>query len=334
MVQLNSDSKVIIVNTAFLGDVLLTAFLTQKIKNQFASNISLVTNKQGAEIISPVDSVDNLFVLDKKNQHRSLKSTIEFAKTINEYKFDLLISLHRSFRTSIFVKQFKDTYKIGFHNSSFSSVYDKKIRYKNYLHEAERYLSTLFEDYSRDSISYTIDIDDKIYIENLLLKNGFNESKKTIIIAPGSVWRTKKWGNEKYKELSDILKSEYNVVAIGSPKDAVELPVGTINLIGKTSLPQLYHLVSISDLLITNDSAPTHLGSIVNVPTITIFGATSPIFGFAPISDNHLIIQNSNMSCRPCRIHGSELCPLGTHECMTSITAQQVAEHAFSLLKY
>jgi heptosyltransferase-2 len=72
-------------------------------------------------------------------------------------------------------------------------------------------------------------------------------------------------------------------------------------------------------MVITNDSGPIHFAGLAKCPTIAIFGPTTPKFGFAPTGVNDIIIENKNLKCRPCAIHGSNSCPLGTHECMTSI---------------
>ncbi|MBK9246855.1 MAG: glycosyltransferase family 9 protein [Ignavibacteria bacterium] len=93
-----------------------------------------------------------------------------------------------------------------------------------------------------------------------------------------------------------------------------------ISLAGETSLLQTIALLRLCSALITNDSAPTHLAWIAGCRTITIYGPTSPIFGFAPRGETDIILENTFLKCRPCAIHGGNVCPIGTHECMKSIT--------------
>lgn len=324
--QIEQNSKILIINTAFLGDIALTAFLTQKIKDLHNCHISVLTTKSGAEVLSSIKSIDCLFILDKKGLHKSIADTIEYSKSLSVYNFDSIISLHKSYRTSQIVKNIYAKTKIGFDIATNSRVYNRKIKYHNHFHEVERYLSTVFDDLSLHKVELDISENDKLFVENILVQEKFNDDKKTIVLAAGSVWQTKKWGNDKFINLSNILKEQYNVVFIGSKVDKVDNPLGTINLCGITNFAQTFHLLTLSNLIITNDSAPTHFASIANIPTITIFGATHPMFGFSPLADNSIIIQNENLKCRPCRIHGSEECPLGTHECMTSIKPSEVAE--------
>ncbi|MCB0702409.1 MAG: glycosyltransferase family 9 protein [Candidatus Kapaibacterium sp.] len=324
LIDIAPNSNILIINTAFLGDIALTAFLTQKLKSSHNCQISVLTTKPGAEVLSPVKSIDSLFILDKKGTHKSIRSTIDFAKSLSAYNFDIIVSLHKSYRTSQIVKNIHSDIKIGFDNATNSRVYTHKPKYLNHLHEADRYISTIFEDFEKMPIELDLNIDDKLFVENLLLQNKFNENKKTVVLAPGSVWNTKKWGSTNYSDLANLLLGDYNVVVVGSKQDCLKLSNGVIDLCGKTTISQTYQLLLQSDVLVTNDSAPTHFASLTNTPTIAIFGATHPMFGFGPLAENSVVVQNESLKCRPCRVHGSESCPLGTHECMSSISPSSI----------
>ena len=332
LIEIAPNSKILIINTAFLGDIALTAFLTQRIKNSQKCLISVLTTKAGAEVLSPVKSIDCLFILDKKSTHKSMSNTIEFAKSLSAYEFDIIISLHKSYRTSQLVKNISAPIKIGFDIATNSRVYTHKVKYKTHIHEALRYISMLFDDSNLVNVELDLTMDDKLFVENLLVQQKYNDSRQTIVLAPGSVWETKKWGSANYSNLANLLKIEYNVVVIGNKQDSIETDIGVINLCGLTSIAQTYQLLSSADILVTNDSAPTHFASITNTPTITIFGATHPMFGFGPQAEKSIVVQNDTLKCRPCRIHGSEVCPIGTHECMTSITPNMILERINSML--
>jgi heptosyltransferase-2 len=118
------------------------------------------------------------------------------------------------------------------------------------------------------------------------------------------------------------------VLLIGAPDerrdcdaiaDAAGLP-STENLAGELSLGDLLALISIASRVISNDSAPLHLAESVGTPVTAIFGPTVPELGFGPIGERSGVVQIDGLACRPCRIHGSDRCPIGTHECMTRIT--------------
>jgi ADP-heptose:LPS heptosyltransferase len=134
---------------------------------------------------------------------------------------------------------------------------------------------------------------------------------------------------ERFAELArKIVESGRKVAVIGGNGDrelceTVASDFG-LSLAGALTIPQSVELLRRAELLVTNDSAPTHFASLVNCPTAVIYGATSPIFGFGPLSANSITIGLDNLKCRPCRIHGTRKCPLGHFHCMTELSADQV----------
>lgn len=337
--MLSNSSNICIINTAFLGDIILSSYLTQIIKNNYPEcKISFITTQIGAELLKPIKSIDNLFIFDKRNNHKSIGSMKEFAKLLSNLDFDLLISLHKSFRTSLLVYLIKAKFKLGFKNSSFSIVYNKRIKAIQTKHEAEKYIQ--FFEFLNKSKEYLNDINIEIeisendtnYVENLLLQNGLNIGDRFICIAPGSVWETKKWPKTYFNQLSDYFKN-YKIVAIGSKKDSDLIDnEKIINLCGKTNFTETFKILKLAEGLITNDSAPTHFASIVNCPTLTIYGPTSPIFGFYPLSKKSKSLS-AELDCSPCNIHGANKCPLDTHECMNSLMPEKISQEMIKIIE-
>ncbi len=78
-----------------------------------------------------------------------------------------------------------------------------------------------------------------------------------------------------------------------------------------------------SSLLLSNDSAPLHLGVAVGTSLVAIFGPTVTEFGFAPYGEGSVVIERS-LDCRPCGIHGGMRCSKKHFRCMTEITPEEV----------
>jgi heptosyltransferase-2 len=156
-----------------------------------------------------------------------------------------------------------------------------------------------------------------------------------VAIAPGSVWATKRWKQEYFAQLSILINdSGFKAVMIGSKDDSklckeIATKSNSLSIAGKATIPQTISFLQMAKALITNDSAPTHFAGLAGCPCITIFGPTSPLFGFAPRGKHDVIMQDDSLKCKPCRIHGSKKCPIGTHECMVNIKPDMV----FSELK-
>src|SRR5690606_34472323 len=128
-----------------------------------------------------------------------------------------------------------------------------------------------------------------------------------------SVWFTKRYPKEKFLNLLKILgERNVSVFLIGGKND---MELGEylydnsgkdrlFNLIGKLSLLESAELIRRSKLLVTNDSAPLHIGNAMGTDVIAIYGATIPGFGFYPYRDNDVVFETNGLPCRPCSIHG------------------------------
>jgi heptosyltransferase-2 len=153
-------------------------------------------------------------------------------------------------------------------------------------------------------------------------------------IAPGSIWPTKRWPAEYYKAVTKRLAATgFHTLLIGSRDDKAVSEKISANLkqctvlTGQLSLRQTFYLLqSCCRGILSNDSAPMHLGLAASIPVFGVFGATVPEFGFAPVGENGYIFENRDILCRPCGIHGGAKCPVKTFACMEQINPQQVAE--------
>jgi heptosyltransferase-2 len=153
---------------------------------------------------------------------------------------------------------------------------------------------------------------------------------RTVFLAPGSVWPTKRWTENGYVGLASVLKARnFKIVLVGSPderelceKVAKEIP-GVENRAGQTTLAGLVELFSTGVALVCNDSGAMHAAAAAGLPTVAIFGPTVLNQGFRPWNDRAVVVQR-DIDCRPCGKHGAKKCPIGTHECMTQIFAEDV----------
>jgi len=341
--KITNYQKIAIINTAFIGDVLLSIFLAQIIKNIHPnSNIYFVISSKLAELLSCVQAIDRIIVYDKHDKDKGFKGFISIIQKIRQEKIELILAPHRSARTSLISLLAKPVLSVSYDTSSLKFFYKRVVKYHYRYHEIERNFELLkpFED-----VPLPLDLPkvEFVFPNNLHKKiapfvGEFFEKKKIIIIAPGSVWKTKRWLPERFQSLAkDLQNNGYKVVLIGSDFDRflceeIAKASGALNLAGKTNLVESLYLIKHSSLLITNDSSPTHLASLVDCPCITIYGPTIPEFGFYPRSKKSRIIQVDNLNCKPCSIHGYNRCPLKHHNCMRLISEEKVLEASKELL--
>jgi heptosyltransferase II len=344
--KIDDFKRIVIIQTAFIGDVALALPLTtiMKQKNPDAK-ITFVTTPAAASLVSCCSSVDNIITYDKRNLHKGYKGIKYIAGLLKNEESDCIICLHRSLRSSLVSYLSGVKFTVGYEKAALSFLFKNRIKYQKQSHEISRnlsFLSVFSGIYSDDSFPEVIldfSEDDTGMIDLKLKKEGIKGEKPLIVLAPGSVWETKKWKEEYFAELAVLmLKSDYQVVLTGSDNDKelckrIAEKSGALNFAGQTTIPQTLILLSKSSLVVTNDSAPTHFAGLAGAPVITIYGPTSPGFGFAPTGKYSKVIENNELKCRPCRIHGSRKCPVKTHVCMTSISPQSVYEESKKLME-
>jgi heptosyltransferase-2 len=214
-------------------------------------------------------------------------------------------------------------------------VYTSRHHYIKGIHEVER--QRTFLSIYRNNINPAEQPHRRTLLSASMHRELLAEDSHYIMIAPGSVWNTKKWPQHHFKTLICALleNQSHSIMLIGSESDRAlcesiipeTLRDRINNVAGTMTLDETLRAMKNAKYLIANDSAPIHLASLVNCPTIAIFGPTHPAFGFAPMSDVSYIMQK-NMECRPCSIHGQTTCPLGTHACMEDILPVDVMQIA------
>jgi heptosyltransferase-2 len=336
MLKINDNSKILINQTAFIGDVVLTLPLAAKIKEiQPKCQLHFLTTKVSSQLPELLYEIDRVIIFDKRGEDKGFAGFKKLSKILKSENYDIIISPHKSARTSLINYWAKAKFSISFNISAFSFLYNIKVKYDRNKHEIDRNLDLLEPLINADNkkpplLKLNFKSGTILKIDKYLIENQLN---KFIIIAPGSVWATKRWLPDNFAELAKLLIDRgYKILLSGSKDDSIICQqIATkvksnmlVDVSGKFSINDTIYLISKAETIITNDSAPIHFAGLTHTKTIAIFGPTIPEFGFAPIGKDDVIIQNENLKCRPCAIHGSNKCPIGTHDCMKSISPEIV----------
>ena len=332
-------TKILILQTAFIGDVVLVTPLVRAVYDCFpAAEIHFLTIPASQNLVETLPFIKKLWIFDKRGKDDGIRGLLKLARRLRQEKFQLALVPHRSLRSSLLVFLAGIPRRIGFNRSSSAFLFTDRVIYQHSLHEVERNLSLL----QPLHLQLPEKILPEIYLNNQdkeqvtwwLKNSGIDKNSPFITLAPGSVWFTKRWPAGYWAELADLLRKEnYKIILIGSSEDkylASEIiPDSTASIIdafGRFTLRQSAELIRRSRLLISNDSAPTHLGSAVRTPVLTIFGSTIPSFGFSPCSTGSRVAEIMNLPCRPCTDHGKMKCPLEHFKCMRELTPAIVFE--------
>lgn len=327
--------KVLIIQTAFLGDAILTLPMVQVLKEKNPDwQIDFLCIPATSILFKHNPLINKLIVYNKRggDSFRRIKKEVK-----NNY--DIVISPHRSSRSSLIAYFSKAKERITFDKSSLSFLYTDKVKYVTGIHEIQRNLSLLkplgiYEEFIIKPELY-LSTEEENKINELFALEKINSADDIIAVAPGSVWFTKRYPKEKFAEVLRLLRNKNSKIFLIGGNDDVELGnylvthsdnKNIVNTIGKLNVLESAELIRRCRVLLTNDSAPLHIANSVGTRVISMFGATVPQFGFFPYGKDDVILETEGLVCRPCSIHGGKSCPIGTFICMNNIKEQAVYE--------
>ncbi len=324
--------RVLILQTAFLGDVVLATPMAESIKNSRPEwEVDFLTTPESGALLENNPNISRILTYDKNKSERGVKGFLSKISEIEAGAYDIALIPHRSIRSAALVRFAGIPLRVGFDKSAGSFLFTEILKYENELHEVERNLKLV------ESLNLSVSkvkprlypsSDDVKKSEKILKSSAKLKNKPIIAIAPGSIWPTKRWPIDNYIELAGMLvKDGFGVVVLGGEKDKALFEKismeGVEVFAGSTTLLESAALLKKCEALVTNDSAPLHFAVAVDTPVVAIFGATAPKFGFYPYNSDDIVIERE-LPCRPCAIHGGMKCPIGTFECMLDIGAEEV----------
>ncbi|MFC2103210.1 glycosyltransferase family 9 protein [Bacteroidota bacterium] len=335
--------RILVIQTAFLGDAILTLPMIQALKvknNRQIVDVLSIPSTEEVFLSSPY--VDNVIVMDKRKTHRGLLALNRFIQKLKCNNYTKIYSPHRSFRSAYMTLGLDVRESYGFNNSSLKFVYKYITDYNYQHHEVQRNLSLIGKE--TDSSGWkilpeiSVSENQKARVNDLLAKTRLTDS--FITIAPGSVWKTKRYPKESFIQIIKLLvTSGEKVLLIGGSDDKrlcdeiqSEVDSEIIVFAGNLVIPETVWLLKKSKLLITNDSAPTHLGMSADIPVITLYCSTVPDFGFYPYNNKSSVLSYDKLDCKPCGIHGYRDCPVKTFDCGHRLLPEDIINEAKRLI--
>ncbi|AZZ37187.1 glycosyltransferase family 9 protein [Bdellovibrio sp. qaytius] len=331
----------VVVQTAFIGDVFLSIPFLKRLKALYPNDKVIFVAKKGvADYLLKLQVIDELITVNKGDK----SSYREAIKEINSHTVANVFCLHRSLRSALFTWQLKAKKKYGFDQGLNFLFFSETVKYLKSYPDAIRQMALLapIDPQTNEKIQETnwsylnkseADGSFAPIPEFFSMKSGSHSTNqiKKIALFPGSVWETKKWPVNYYAELCEKLITQgYQVFLMGGPEEAslceeikAKNPTAEV-LAGKMKLVDSIDFLKSCDLIIGNDSSPSHLGASVGTPVMAIFGPTTLDLGFRPWNDQSVVVENRDLKCRPCGLHGHNKCPLGHHKCMKDILPENV----------
>lgn len=315
----------LVVQTAFLGDVVLTTPLLTTLASA-EGPLDVVTTPAAAPLLETHAAVRHVIAYDKRGADRGWRGLRALAGRLRAEHYDIAYLPHRSLRSAALALLARIPRRVGFRDG-WPALYTESRPRPPAGHEIDRLLALagrLATPSRMPSLGLTADDRDAAarWLRDAGAAPGF------VALAPGSIWGSKRW--PYFAELAGRLAGRAAIVMVGGRDDAplameIQGGVPTVrNACGALTLRQSAALIEQAAVLVTNDSAPLHFAQAVGTPTVAIFGPTVPAFGFGPRGPHDRTLGVDDLACRPCSPHGPAACPLGHHSCMQSLAVDAV----------
>jgi len=361
----NPPKKILLIQTAFIGDVILVTPLINGLKMIFPDAlIDVVVVPQCEILLENNPNVHEIHCFNKRKN--KLQNLLKLINAIKDKRFDLSVSPHSSLPSGLISFLARIPYRIGFKRNLQQYLLTKSIIHapiSEHKHKIVTELSLLkilpLELKERKPIDnkylYLIDKNGYTYdipLQTTLYPTAENdqkaeevfgalpENKGVIVLTPGSVWFTKRWSMHRFRVLAErLVEQGFAVLLSGSASeydicDYIQCAVQTrypektgaiVCVAGKFNLLDSAALIGRVSLVVCNDSGTLHIANAMATPVFALFGPTTQNIGYFPFGERDFVFE-VELDCRPCGRHGGKRCPKGHHNCMQMISVDTVFE--------
>ncbi|MCK5857078.1 MAG: glycosyltransferase family 9 protein [Bacteroidales bacterium] len=323
--------KILIIQTAFIGDVVLATPLIEALHDKYPdATIDFLLRKGNEGLLINHPKLNQVLIWDKRGQ--KTKNLLHIISKVRREQYDAVFNAQRFFSSGLITARSGVKYTAGFDKNPLSFTFTKKIAHHisevGTMHETERNLQLLSDFIENPKVKM------KLYPQERDFKRVKTyKTEPYLVIAASSVWFTKQYPVSKWVELLAALKNKYKIYFIGGTGDLSQADeiirkskaANCVNLCGELNMLESAALMQDAKMNYVNDSAPLHFASAVNAAVSAVYCSTVPAFGFGPISTNsHIIEIDHKLDCRPCGLHGKNECPEGHYKCAIEINTEQL----------
>lgn len=347
--------NILVINTMHIGDLMLVTPALRTLRANYPqAHIALLTDRILADLVRCNENIDECILIDKHGRDKGILALIRFIRQIRKRHFDLVINYHRNERASAIASFSGGKNIVGYAQPFFHRFFDHWMPNlamadtpkDKVMHQTLCHLKVLQEaagctKLDDRGLEMWLPPEEEKKASDLWQKE-FAKDDRVIAFNIGASWMTKRWIDAYFAECADrFIQEGYHIAFLGGPtdvaivkaciekmkeKDSPKVHVFT----GKVSLTVLAGLLRRCCLFLTTDSGPMHVGVAMNVPIVTMFGA-SPVPTFYPYDGKDIVIKTPE-SCHPCGIHD---CPKKGEDhmaCMKHIPVDVVMKYSEELL--
>ncbi len=238
-----------------------------------------------AKLMNVADDIE-FIIFDKR---AGVREHLRLARLLSRRDFDLLLHMQLAIRASAIAAMVRAPVKLGFDRARAREGQWLFTTDRIAAREREHVLDSLFGfaealGVHERRLRWDLPLPpDAIAYAHAVIPDG----RPTLVISPCSSHPLRNWRAEGYAQVADHAVRTYGmrVVIAGSPAPAEKAMAQEIlshaheplvDMVGKDTLPQLLALLSRASALLTPDSGPAHMATMVGTPVIGLYAATNP----------------------------------------------------------
>ena len=328
-----STQRILVIKISSLGDLILSLPALKEMRNKFPrGSICLLTLKKYHSFFHDCPYIDEIIALEEK--YRRPKSILDIARILRRRSFDYIVDLQNNRFSHLISFLSFPRYSFGYARRG-GFLLTKRVKYNRQdspLLSQERILQLLGIKFTEKKLVFWPQQPECPITLPQLKLIGIN-------VSASNRWQSKNWPREHISKLIDLIHknfSDFKVVLLGDEgtKQAakrIEKSVSPppLNLCGKTTLRALPQVVKNLKVFITPDTATLHLSLALGIPTIALFGPTSP--ERHTVKSKELYVFCEKMPCSFC--YRSKCGLEETNACLAKISPQRVFNKIKEILK-
>jgi ADP-heptose:LPS heptosyltransferase len=355
-----TKNRILLVNITRLGDMLQATPTIAGIKAENPGcHISVLVEKQFEEVCRVIPNIDEIIGIDLNYVVRNLAREKDGINDAYEYvtkmveelrakNFDYCLNMSSSAYTALLLSLIgikrnggwtadDEGYRVietDWARLFATSVFHQNRQY-NSLNLVDVFRASADVDMHPHQLLINVEPEAREYCEKLIEEAQFTNTGPLIAVQAGASQGKRQWIPARFVTMIKILTERHNarIVLTGAAKEkAIIDPIvegcaspNVISVAGKTSVPQLAAMLSLSDVLVTGDTGPMHISVAVGTPVVSMFLASAFGFETGPYSEGNIVLQPV-IGCGPCNPNK----PCSKPECHDTITPELVAHLAMA----
>lgn len=340
-------SRILIIGPSWVGDMIMAQSLFILLKQQYSDvQIDVLAPGWSGALLERMPEVSNFFDMPVGHGQLQLKQRYQLGRLLRKHEYDQAILLPNSLKSALVPFWAKIPQRTGYVGElRYGLLNDiRKLDKSRLTMTVQRFAALAYPDKVMYETSYT-DLNnipvpalkvDAEKVTGALERFQLHRDKPILSLCPGAEYGpAKQWPARHYASLAkEKIHQGWQVWLFGSEKDhAVAESINqllaqqAVNLCGQTQLAEAIDLMSVSNMVVSNDSGLMHMAAALALPVVGVYGSSDP--GFTPPLGKNSAMVSLNLDCSPCF---KRTCPLGHTDCLEKLEPERVLDALARLL--